>query len=59
MRTYAEYLAEATRDNDPKVKIVAIQGSPRTKESCSGGDSKTAFLLRKAVASCPRTSGSR
>ena len=54
MRSYAEYLAEATRDNDPKVKIVAIQGSPRTRESCSGGDSKTAFLLRKAIDALPK-----
>lgn len=54
MISYAEYLAEATRGNDAKINIVAIQGSPRTRKSCSGGDSKTAFLLKKAMESVPK-----
>lgn len=54
MKTFAEYLVEATEGNSSRIKIVAIQGSPRTKDSCSGGDSKTAFLLNKAMASIPK-----
>ena len=53
MIRFVEYLAEATKNNDDAIKIVAIQGSPRTKNSCSGGDSKTAFLMKKAVESLP------
>ena len=54
MIKFAEYLAEATKDNTDKIKIVAIQGSPRTKKSCSGGDSKTALLLNKALKQLPK-----
>lgn len=49
MKTFIEYLAEATKDNEKAIKLVAIQGSPRTKDSCSGGDSKTEFLYNKAL----------
>ena len=49
MISFLEYLAEATKENNDTVNIVAFQGSPRTKESCSGGDSKTSFLLNKAI----------
>jgi len=49
MISFLEYLAEATKENNATVNIVAFQGSPRTKESCSGGDSKTGFLLNKAI----------
>jgi intein/homing endonuclease len=49
MRSFVEYLSEATKNNSGKIKIVAIQGSPRTKKSCSGGDSKTSFLMDKAL----------
>ena len=51
MISFVEYLVEATKNNEGKIKIVAIQGSPRTKKSCSGGDSKTAFLMNKALSS--------
>lgn len=43
-----EYLAEAKK-NEKGINIVVIQGSPRTKKSCSGGDSKTKFLMEKAI----------
>ncbi len=49
MISFIEYLAEATTDNNEKIKIVVFQGSPRTKDSCSGGDSKTSFLMNKAI----------
>lgn len=49
MISFIEYLAEATGNNDEKINIVAFQGSPRTKDSCSGGDSKTSFLLNEAI----------
>ena len=50
MRTFTEFLSEATQNNkNAKIKIVAIQGSPRTIKSCSGGDSKTAFLMKKSM----------
>lgn len=49
MISFIEYLAEATGNNNDKINIVAFQGSPRTKESCSGGDSKTSFLLNEAI----------
>lgn len=54
MRSFVEYLAEATKNNSDKIKIVAIQGSPRTKNSCSGGDSKTGYLMQKALGSLPK-----
>lgn len=54
MIRFAEFLAEATKNNSEKIKIVAIQGSPRTSKSCSGGDSKTAFLLNKAIKQLPK-----
>jgi len=54
MISFLEYLAEATKDNQPNVRILAIQGSPRTRDSCSGGDSKTAFLLKEAVKDIPK-----
>lgn len=43
-----QYLAEAKKKKTD-VNIVVIQGSPRTKKSCSGGDSKTKFLMEKAI----------
>jgi multimeric flavodoxin WrbA len=50
LRTFTEFLSEATQNNkNAKIKIVAIQGSPRTIKSCSGGDSKTAFLMKKSM----------
>ena len=49
MISFIEYLAEATQNNNSKIKIVVFQGSPRTKNSCSGGDSKTSFLMKKAI----------
>lgn len=49
MISFIEYLAEATGNNNDKINIVAFQGSPRTKDSCSGGDSKTSFLLNEAI----------
>ena len=49
MISFIEYLAEATQNNSNKIKIVVFQGSPRTKNSCSGGDSKTSFLMKKAI----------
>lgn len=49
MITFIEYLAEATVGNNDKINIVAFQGSPRTKDSCSGGDSKTSFLLNESI----------
>jgi multimeric flavodoxin WrbA len=49
MISFIEYLAEATQNNSNKIKIVVFQGSPRTKDSCSGGDSKTSFLMKKAI----------
>ena len=54
MISFLDYLTEATRNNNPKTRLFVIQGSPRTKESCSGGDSKTEFLLKKAAASLPK-----
>ena len=49
MISFIEYLSEATANNNDKIKIVVFQGSPRTKDSCSGGDSKTSFLMNKAI----------
>lgn len=49
MISFLDYLVEATGDNSDKINIVAFQGSPRTKESCSGGDSKTSYLLNQAI----------
>lgn len=49
MISFIEYLSEATTNNNDKIKIVVFQGSPRTKDSCSGGDSKTSFLMNKAI----------
>lgn len=49
LKSFTQHLAEATKDNNGKIKIVAIQGSPRTHKSCSGGDSKTELLLNHAL----------
>jgi hypothetical protein len=54
MISFLEYLAEATKDNQPNIRILAIQGSPRTRESCSGGDSKTSYLLKEAIKDIPK-----
>ena len=51
MKAFNHYLSEAT---NKKIKIVAIQGSPRTKDSCSGGDSKTAYIMKEALKSLPK-----
>lgn len=48
MLSYLDYLSEASNEN-AKIKILVIQGSPRTKKSCSGGDSKTEFLMKEAI----------
>lgn len=44
-----DYLNEAT--DKEKIKILVVQGSPRTKKSCSGGDSKTEYLMKQAIKS--------
>jgi multimeric flavodoxin WrbA len=49
MISFLDYLNETTKDNNSKIKIVVFQGSPRTKNTCSGGDSKTSFLMKKAI----------
>ena len=49
MISFIDYLAEATNSNKGKINIVAFQGSPRTKQSCSGGDSKTSYLLNEGI----------
>lgn len=49
MISFLDYLQEATKDNDPDISIVVFQGSPRTKNSCSGGDSKTRYLLDESL----------
>lgn len=51
MKAFNDYLYEAA---NKKIKIVAIQGSPRTKDSCSGGDSKTAYIMKEALKSLPK-----
>ena len=48
MKSIFDFLAE-NKNKQAKTKLVVIQGSPRTKESCSGGDSKTKFLMEKAI----------
>ena len=50
MIDFLDYLSEATKNNNDKINIVVFQGSPRTKASCSGGDSKTSFLMKQALA---------
>ena len=49
MISFIDYLAEATKSNEGKINIVAFQGSPRTKQSCSGGDSKTSYLMNESI----------
>ena len=40
---------ENKSSNSSKKRIVVIQGSPRTRKSCSGGDSKTGTLVKKII----------
>lgn len=47
------YLSEATKNNKG-INIVVIQGSPRDKKSCSGGDSKTKYLVERAITALPK-----
>ncbi len=42
---------ENKSSNSLKKRIVVIQGSPRTRKSCSGGDSKTGILVKKIISS--------
>lgn len=51
MISFLDYLEEATKDNDPNIRIIVFQGSPRTKKSCSGGDSKTSYLMNETLKS--------
>lgn len=48
MRHFFDYIKENTNKNS-KLKILAVQGSPRTKVSCSGGDSKTKYIMEQAI----------
>lgn len=48
MRHFFDYIKENTNKNS-KLKIFAIQGSPRTKVSCSGGDSKTKYIMEESI----------
>ena len=48
MKHFFDYLKENTNKNS-KLKIFVIQGSPRTKISCSGGDSKTKYIMEEAI----------
>lgn len=45
-----DYLNEVS-NKEKKIKILVVQGSPRTKDSCSGGDSKTEYLMKEAIKS--------
>lgn len=49
MISFLDYLNETTKDKEHDVKIVVFQGSPRTKNSCSGGDSKTRFIMDESI----------
>jgi len=49
MKTIFDFLKES-KNEKPKTKLVVFQGSPRTKKSCSGGNSKTKFLMDEAIA---------
>jgi multimeric flavodoxin WrbA len=46
MKYFSDYIEENT---NKKIKILMIQGSPRTKVSCSGGDSKTRYIIDETV----------
>lgn len=48
MRHFFDYIKENTNKNS-KLKIFVVQGSPRTKFSCSGGDSKTKYIMEEAI----------
>lgn len=43
-----DFLAE-NKNTKASINLLVVQGSPRTKKSCSGGDSKTKFLMDKAI----------
>lgn len=49
METFNNYI-ESKTTKVTKPRIVVIQGSPRTKKSCSGGDSKSGILVKKILA---------
>jgi len=49
MKTFSNYI-EAKTTKTEKPRIIIIQGSPRTRKSCSGGDSKTSILVKKIIA---------
>jgi intein/homing endonuclease/multimeric flavodoxin WrbA len=48
METFNNYI-ESKSTKTIKPRIVVIQGSPRTRKSCSGGDSKTIMLIKKII----------
>lgn len=48
MESFNSYI-ESKSTAIEKNRIVVIQGSPRTKKSCSGGDSKTSMLIKKIL----------
>ena len=48
MKSIFDYINES-KNNEKKIKILVIQGSPRNKNSCSGGDSKTEYLMKHAI----------
>jgi len=53
MIDFLNFLSEATKNNTG-TSIVCIQGSPRTKKSCSGGNSKTKYLMEVAISALPK-----
>ena len=48
MESFNNYI-ESKSTGIEKNRIVIIQGSPRTRKSCSGGDSKTSMLINKIL----------
>jgi len=48
MESFNNYIESKSTDLE-KNRIVIIQGSPRTRKSCSGGDSKTSMLIKKII----------
>ena len=52
METFNNYV-ESKSDPLGRTSIVIIQGSPRTKKSCSGGNSKTGLMVKKIISLLP------